>query len=107
MKKLIAGLALLAAFALPAFAYAHGAHIHKVIGTVAAVEGNKVTVKTTEGKDVTVLVNAKTRITQNKVKADATALKAGSRLVAEGTEAKGIVTATLVQVGTASTVAAK
>jgi hypothetical protein len=106
-EKLIAGLALVAALALPVFAYAHGAHVHKVIGTVAAVEGNKVTVKTTDGKDVTVLVNAKTRITLGKVKADATALKAGSRLVAEGTEAKGIVTATLVQVGAAPVVAAK
>jgi hypothetical protein len=101
MKKLITGLALAAALALPVFAYAHGAHIHKVIGTVAAVAGNKVTVKTTDGKAVTVLVNAKTRITQNKVKADATALKAGSRLVAEGTEAKGIVTATVLQLGVA------
>jgi hypothetical protein len=107
MRKVMAGLALMAALALPVLAYAHGAHIHKVIGTVAAVDGNKVTVKTTEGKDVTVLVNVKTRITQNKVKADATALKAGSRLVAEGTEAKGIITATLVQIGTAPVVAAK
>jgi hypothetical protein len=107
MKKLTAGLTLAAALALPAFVSAHGAHIHKVIGTVAAVEGNKVTVKTTDGKDVTVLVNAKTRITQNKVKADAAALKAGSRLVAEGTEAKGIVTATVVQIGTAPVVAAR
>jgi hypothetical protein len=107
MRKLIAGLAVVAVLALPAFVYAHGAHIHKVIGTVAAVEGNKVTVRTTEGKDVTVLVNVKTRITQGKVKADAAALKAGSRLVAEGTEAKGIVTATLVQIGTVPVVAAK
>ena len=106
-RKLIVGLALAAALVVPSLAYAHGAHIHKVIGTVAAVEGNKVTVKTTDGKAVTVLVNAKTRITQGKLKADATALKAGSRLVAEGTEAKGIVTATLVQVGTAPAVAAR
>jgi hypothetical protein len=44
-------------------------------------------------------------VTQGKLKADAAALKAGSRLVAEGTEAKGIVTATAVQIGTAPVLA--
>ena len=106
-KKLIAGLALAAALVLPAVALAHGAHVHKVVGTVATVDGSRMTVKTTDGKTVTVVVNAKTRITQGKVKADAAALKTGSRLVAEGTENKGIVTATLVQIGTAPIVAAK
>jgi hypothetical protein len=106
-KRLIAGLALTAALVLPTLALAHGAHIHKVVGTVAAVEGNKVTVKTTDGKDAVVMLNAKTRITQNKLKADAAALKVGTRVLAEGTEAKGVVTATLVQVGTAPLVSAK
>ena len=106
-RKIIAGFALAAALALPAVALAHGAHIHKVIGTVSAINGNQVTVKTTDGKTVTVLLNAKTKVTQGKLKADAAALKAGTRLVAEGTEAKGVVTATLVQVGTAPLVSAK
>lgn len=100
-KRLIVGFALAAALVLPTLARAHGAHVHKVVGTVSAVEGNQVTVKTTDGKTVTVLLNAKTKVTQGKLKAGADALKAGTRLVAEGTEAKGIVTATLVQVGTA------
>jgi len=106
-RTLIAGLVLAAALAVPAAVFAHGAHIHKVVGTVAAVDGNKVTVKTTDGKNAVVMLNAKTRITLGKLKADTTALKAGSRVVAEGTENKGIVTATLVQVGTAPIVAAK
>ena len=106
-RKLIVGLALAAALAVPAAVLAHGTHVHKVVGTVAAVNGSQVTVKTTDGKTVTVVVNAKTRITQNKLKADATALKTGTRLVAEGLEAKGIVTATAVQVGAAPAVAAR
>ena len=106
-NKLIAGLALAAALVLPAVAFAHGAHVHKVVGTVSTVDGNHVMVKTTDGKTVMVMLNAKTKITQGKAKADAAALKAGSRLVAEGTEDKGIVTATVVQIGTAPIVAAK
>ena len=106
-RKTIAGFTLAAALVVPAAVLAHGAHVHKVVGTVATVDGSKMTVKTTDGKTVTVVLNAKTRITQGKVKADAAALRAGSRLVAEGTEDKGIVTATVVQIGTAPIVAAK
>ena len=106
-KKLIAGLAIAAALVLPSVARAHGAHIHKVVGTVSTIDGNHVMVKTTDGKTVMVMLNAKTKITQGKAKADAAALKAGSRLVAEGTEDKGVVTATVVQIGTAPIVAAK
>jgi hypothetical protein len=106
-RKLIVGAALAAALLIPTVARAHGAHVHKVVGTVSAVTGNQVVVKTIDGKSVTLLVNAKTKITQGKLKADTTALKAGSRLVAEGTEAKGIVTATVVQVGTTAVTASK
>jgi hypothetical protein len=100
-RTLVVGLALAAALLLPVAARAHGGHTHKVMGTVTAVAGEKVTVKTVDGKTVTVVLNAKTRITQGKTKADAQALKAGIRLVAEGAEDKGILTATVVQVAVA------
>jgi hypothetical protein len=100
-RTLVVGLVLAAALLLPVAAQAHGGHVHKVMGTVTAVTGDKVTVKTVEGKTVTVVLNTKTRITQGKVKADAQALKAGIRLVAEGAEDKGILTATVVQVAVA------
>ena len=100
-RTLVVGLVLAAALLLPVAARAHGGHAHKVMGTVTAVTGDKVTVKTVEGKTMTVVLNAKTRITQGKVKADAQALKAGTRLVAEGAEDKGVLTATIVQVSTA------
>lgn len=106
-RTLVAALVLTAALVIPAVARAHGTHVHKVVGTVSAIQGNQVTVKTTDGKTVTVVLNAKTKVTQGKLKADAATLKAGSRLVAEGTENKGVVTATLVQIGTAPIVAAR
>jgi hypothetical protein len=77
------------------------------MGTVSAIDGNHVTVKTTDGKTIMVMVNAKTKITQGKAKLDPTALKAGARIVAEGTENKGTVTATTVQIGTAPATAAR
>ena len=106
-RKWIVGAALIAALGLPAVALAHGTHVHKVVGTVSAVDGNHVTVKTTDGKTVMVMLNAKTKITQGKATLAPAALKAGTRIVAAGTENKGTVTATTVQVGTAPVVAAR
>lgn len=106
-RKWIAGAALAAALAVPVVARAHGAHVHKVIGTVSTIDGNHVMVKTTDGKTVMVMLDAKTKITQGKTKVDSTALKVGTRLVAEGTENKGMVTAASIQVGTVPAVAKK
>lgn len=106
-RKWIVGAALVAALAVPAVARAHGAHVHKVIGTVSTIDGNHVMVKTTDGKTVMVMLDAKTKITQGKTKVDSTALKVGTRLVAEGTDNKGMVTAARIQVGTVPAVAKK
>jgi hypothetical protein len=56
---------------------------------------------------VTVVVDAKTKITQGKAKVELAALKVGDRVVAEGPEAKGIITATTVKLGEAPVTAAK
>jgi len=99
MKKLM--LAVVAALALivaPA-AYAHEGHEHKAMGTISSVNGTHVTVKTTEGKTVMVMLDAKTKITRDKTKLDATALKVGDRVVAEGPQQKDMIMATTVKVG--------
>jgi nitrate reductase NapAB chaperone NapD len=67
-KKWIFGPALIAALGLPVVARAHGTHVHKVMGTVSAIDGNHVTVKTTDGKTVMVMLDAKTKIMQGKTK---------------------------------------
>ncbi len=77
------------------------------MGTVSAIDGNHVTVKTTDGKTVMVMLNAKTKITQGKATFAPGAVKTGARIVAAGTENKGMVTATTVQIGTAPVVAAR
>jgi len=100
MKKTwIVGMALLAALAVPTFVAAHAGHLHKVMGTVSAVTGKQVEVKTTDGKTVVVLLDAKTVYRRAKLKVDATALKIGGRIVidAEGANAARPMTAKTVQ----------
>ena len=74
---------LAAIIAAPALAGAHEGHAHKYMGTVAAVGGNQLEVKTTDGKTVKVVLNAKTAIARGKQKVDVAALKAGERVVVE------------------------
>jgi hypothetical protein len=71
--------AILAALALQAFA--HGGFDH-VIGTVAKVENNVLTVKTSKG-DVDVKLDDKTEITIDDKKAQTEDLKLGARVVVD------------------------
>jgi hypothetical protein len=107
LKKSIVTVALAGALVIPTVVRAHEGHTHKVMGTVSSIDGKNVTVKTTDGKTVTLVLGAKTKITQGKKTVEATALKVGDRLVAEGTEEKAVFTATTVRLGEAPAPAAK
>jgi hypothetical protein len=61
------------------------------MGTVSSVEGNNIMVKTADGKTVMVMLDAKTAVTRGKTKLDATAVKVGERVVAEGIEEKEMI----------------
>jgi len=103
MKKWMIGLMMIAlAIVAPAAGRAHEGHAHKVMGTVASVDGKNVMVKTGDGKTVMVMLDAKTKITQGKTKLEASALKVGDRVVAEGPEEKDMITATTLKVGEAA-----
>ena len=106
-KRLIATFAIIASLALPGLALAHAGHAHKVMGTISSIDGNHVMVKTQDGKTVMVMLDAKTKITQGKITLAASALKVGDRLVAEGAEDKGMVTAATVRVGQATPTTAR
>ena len=107
LRKFVIVGAIAAALAVPVVARAHGGHAHKVMGTVSSVDGGHVMVKTTDGKTVMVMVNAKTVITQGKTKLTAGALKVGDRIVAEGAQEKDTLTAAKLQVGTTAAAAKK
>ena len=100
-KQWILGVVLAAVLIVPAVARAHEGHAHKVMGTVSSVDGMNLMVKTTDGKTVMVMMDAKTKITQGKAKVAAAAIKVGDRVVAEGAEANEMLSATTVQIGTA------
>jgi hypothetical protein len=93
--------AIIIALLVPVMAMAHTGHVHKVMGTVTSIDGSHLMIKTTDGKSAMVMLDAKTKITHGKAKLDASAIKVGDRIVAEGAEDKGMLTATLIQVGTA------
>jgi len=106
-RKCLTGAVLVAALAIPAAARAHGGHAHKAMGTVESISGNHVTIKTTDGKTVMVMLDAKSKITRGKTKVQASALKVGDRLVAEGPEQKDVILATTVKLGETPAPAAK
>lgn len=106
-SKWIVVAALLATLLFPVIARAHGAHVHKVMGTVSSIDGNHISVRTTDGKSVMVMLDAKTKVTRGTTKLTTTALKAGVRIVVEGTEKDGTVTAATVKIGTAPVSAAR
>ena len=87
------------ALVAPAGALAHKGHAHKVMGTVSSIDGKNLMVKTTDGKTVMVMLDAKTQITQGKNKVEASAVKVGDRVVAEGPEEKEMIMATTVKLG--------
>lgn len=93
---------LVAGWLAPAPVQAHGGHAHKVMGTIQSIAGNHLVVTTTDGKTATVMIDGKTKITRGKTALQATALKVGDRIVAEGTESKAMVTAATVRVGEAA-----
>lgn len=72
----------LAALALPALATAHPGHDHKVMGTIAVVDGSFVTLKTTDGKELTFEVTEATKLLKGKASGTLADLKAGLRIVA-------------------------
>jgi hypothetical protein len=103
----IVAIALAGALVVPTVARAHEGHAHKVMGTVSSVEGNNVTVKTSDGKTVMVMLDKKTAITRRKTKLDAAAVKVGDRVVAVGMEEKDMIMATTVKLGGAPATAKK
>ena len=102
MKKWMIGLAILGVVMLaPRFALAHDGHDHTVMGTISSIDGTNLMVKTADGKQTMVMMDAKTKITQGTAKVDVKALKVGDRVVASGPEDKGMISAETVKVGAA------
>ena len=92
MRNWIIGLVIAIVMA-PAAVRAHEGHVHKALGTVATIDRTQIVVKTTDGKTLTVLLDAKTTVTRGKATLDATALRVGERVSVDYTEKKKVFTA--------------
>ena len=108
MKKWIIAVAVIgAALLAPRFARAHDGHDHTVMGTIASIDGTNLMVKTADGKQTMVMMDAKTKITQGTTKLDVKALKVGDRVVASGPESQGMISAETEKLGAAPAAPAK
>jgi outer membrane lipoprotein SlyB len=85
-----------------------GAHENDktVMGNITKVDGMNLMVKGADGKEIMVMMDAKTKITQGKTKLAAKTLKVGDRVVASGPEEKGMISAETVKVGATPAAAA-
>ena len=107
MKKLITIMVLSAALLAPAVARAHEGHAHKALGTVSAIDGAHVTIKTTDGKSVMVMLDKETTVTQGTKKLDAAALKVGQRVSVDYMEEKKMMMAHAIKLAAAAPAQAK
>lgn len=84
---------------VPAIAWAHEGHAHKVMGTITMAAADHIMVKTTNGKDETITLNAKTKVVRGKTAIKSADIKAGTRVVVTLQSDKAPLVATEVQVG--------
>ena len=96
------------ALMLPALAVAHPEHAaHKVMGTVTMVAADHVMIKATDGKEVTIGVNADTKVMTGKIGMKLADIKTGARIIATVASEKAPFTATVIAVGAPAAVAQK
>ena len=88
-RRLIAGVAFVAALVIAGYAVAHEGHVHKVMGTVITADDRNLEVKATDGKTGTIMLNEKTRILRGKTKSTAADIRPRERIVVTATETKG------------------
>ena len=86
----------------PAVTRAHEGHTHKALGVVSAVNGDHVTIKTTDGKVVTVMLDKKTAVTRGNEKLAADAVKVGERVSVDYMQEKDMMMAQAVKLATSS-----
>src|SRR5687767_11772524 len=101
MTKQVLAAAIVAFFIGGGGLSAHEGHVHTVMGTVTAAAADHLVVKTTAGKEVTIKVTDKTKVTRGKEVVKVVDLKAGTRIVMTPVSEKEPLVAAAIQVGAA------
>jgi len=107
MKHRLIALALASALALPTAVLAHEGHGEKKMGTITMAAPDHLMLKTADGKEVTIAVNAKTKVVKGKTAMKLSDLEAGTRIVATVATAKAPFTASEITVGATPAARAK
>ena len=105
-KSPIAAILFALVMMVPAVSRAHD-NDKTVMGNITKVDGMNLMVKGADGKEIMVMMDAKTKVTQGTKKVDAKTLKVGDRVVAAGPESQGMISAETVKLGAAPAAAAK
>ena len=85
--------------------WAHEGHEHKIMGTISAVSANRLEVKATDGKTVTIALTDKTKLRWGKTTVVLADLKVGQRVVVSVGSGKEPLSATEVQISQPSSAA--
>jgi hypothetical protein len=96
---MIGALALL--LVVPAAAYAHAGHVHRIMGTVVACDAKHLEVKTPSGEVLSIAVSEKTFVTRAKKKVTLAEVQAGRRVVVDIGDGEDPLIAGEIQVGAA------
>jgi hypothetical protein len=102
MKQWITAVVVVLALAVPALVVAHEGHTHKVLGTVVSNDDPHFDIKTTDGKTVTIMIDADTKVTRGAEKLDTSALKDGVRVSIEAMQDKDMLMAKTIKIGAAA-----
>jgi hypothetical protein len=87
--KLVSGvLFLVLTVAIAPTALAHEGHLHRLMGTVAAVHGERLQVKSTTGETSEIVVDEKTKVLRGVTAQKTSDIKLGERIVVMTTESK-------------------
>lgn len=89
MKNVLAVLSAVAILALPGRLLAHEGHVHKVMGTVVAIDATHIEVDTADGKKESHALTKDTKYLKGKSPAAAGDVKAGVRVVLSVVEKDG------------------
>jgi hypothetical protein len=103
MRNIIRTTSLIAALALASLAFAHGGFEH-VLGAIAKISPDSVSVETKDGKVVAVGLTAKTTYTRDSKKVTAADAKVGDRVVVDATKEGTKLVAASLKLGVATPV---
>lgn len=107
MKQSLIAMAFAAALAMPTAVMAHEGHGVKKMGTITMAAPDHLMVKTVDGKEITIAVNAKTKVIKGKTAMKLADLTPGTRIVATVAAAREPFTASEITVGASPAATAK